>query len=191
MSRVGTRHSRLAAILLLAVLTLGGLAAPAKAQETAPEPSDYRTSDYRSPVPMTLRGAKVLTGDAAADLWNKDAALFVDVYPRAPKPQNLPEGTFWRDPVHRSIEGAHWLPNVGYGALSPDVEAYFRARLADLTGGDLAKPLVFFCLKDCWMSWNAAKRALEMGYANVMWFRDGTDAWQELGYPLVEVARTP
>jgi rhodanese-related sulfurtransferase len=41
------------------------------------------------------------------------------------------------------------------------------------------------------MSWNAAKRALEIGYRNVLWFRDGTDAWQELGYPLVEVGKVP
>jgi rhodanese-related sulfurtransferase len=40
------------------------------------------------------------------------------------------------------------------------------------------------------MSWNAAKRALEYGYTNVMWFRDGTDGWQELGYPLAEVKKT-
>ena len=26
---------------------------------------------------------------------------------------------------------------------------------------------------------------------NVMWFRDGTDGWQELGYPLVEVKKLP
>ena len=49
----------------------------------------------------------------------KGSAIFIDVYPQAPKPPNLPAGTFWRDPAHRSIEGAHWLPNVGYGALSP------------------------------------------------------------------------
>jgi hypothetical protein len=24
-----------------------------------------------------------------------------------------------------------------------------------------------------------------------MWFRDGTDGWQELGYPLVDLAREP
>ena len=112
-----------------------------------------------------------------------------DVYPQAPKPPNLPAGTFWRDPVHRSIEGAHWLPNVGYGALSPTLEEYFRTRLERLTAGNRDSPLVFFCLKDCWMSWNAAKRALELGYRNVMWFRDGTDGWQELGYPLVDVAK--
>jgi hypothetical protein len=25
----------------------------------------------------------------------------------------------------------------------------------------------------------------------VMWFRDGTDGWQELGYPLVDVSKEP
>jgi PQQ-dependent catabolism-associated CXXCW motif protein len=133
----------------------------------------------------------VLTADEAADLWNSNAAVFIDVYPQAPKPPNLPVGTFWRDPVHRSIEGARWLPNVGYGALSATLEDYFRTRLERLTSGDRDGALVFFCLKDCWMSWNAAKRALEFGYRNVMWFRDGTDGWQELGYPLVDVAKAP
>jgi PQQ-dependent catabolism-associated CXXCW motif protein len=50
---------------------------------------------------------------------------------------------------------------------------------------------VFFCLKDCWMSWNAAKRALSLGYRNVMWFSEGTDGWQELGYPLIDVTKVP
>ena len=149
-------------------------------------------SDFRSPVPATLRGAKVLTADQAADLWNSKAgAIFIDVYPQAPKPANLPPGTFWRDPAHRSIEGAHWLPNVGYGALSPAIDDYFRTRLESLTAGKKDAPLVFFCLRNCWMSWNAAKRALEAHYTDVIWFRDGTDGWQELGYPLVDVPKTP
>jgi PQQ-dependent catabolism-associated CXXCW motif protein len=167
------------------------LAPDAGAAEPAAEPSDYRMEDFRSPVPLTLKGARVLTSDEAADLWNKSGGIFVDVYPQAPKPPNLPAGTFWRDPSHRSIEGASWLPNVGYGALSPEADAYFRSGLDRLSKGARDAPLVFFCLKNCWMSWNAAKRAREYGYTNVMWFRDGTDGWQELGYPLVEVKKAP
>lgn len=170
---------------------LGAGVAAVPAGELPPEPSGYRMDEFRSPVPAKITGGKTLTGDAAADLWNDNAAIFIDVYPQAPKPQNLPAGTFWRDPVHRSMEGAHWMPNVGYGALSDELDDYFRTRLQRLTKGDKAAPVVFFCLKDCWMSWNAAKRALEYGYTNVMWFRDGTDAWQELGYPLVAVKKLP
>jgi PQQ-dependent catabolism-associated CXXCW motif protein len=180
----------LAAVLtLLAGLVLNGH--QARAEGPPDEPANYQLEDYRSPVPLTLRGAKVLNGDEAADLWNANGATFIDVYPQAPKPGNLPAGTFWRDPVHRSIEGAHWLPNVGYGALSASVADYYRTRLERLTGGNRDAPIVIFCLKDCWMSWNAAKRALELGYRNVMWFRDGTDAWQELGYPLIDVEKVP
>jgi PQQ-dependent catabolism-associated CXXCW motif protein len=185
---------RAATVLGMALVQLAGLALNASAvgaEDPPAEPPSYRMDDYRSPVPLTLRGSKVLSGDEAADLWNANGATFIDVYPQAPKPANLPAGTFWRDPVHRSIEGAHWLPNVGYGALSAKVADYFRTRLDRLTGGNRDAPIVIFCLKDCWMSWNAAKRALELGYRNVMWFRDGTDAWQELGYPLIDVAKVP
>ncbi len=183
-------------LLTVAVLALGLAAlvpgAPsALGAEPVAEPQDYRMSDYRSPVPLTLRGAKSLTNDEAADLWNQNGAIFIDVFPQAPKPKNLPAGTFWRDPVHRSIEGAYWLPNVGYGALPADVGDYFTSRLERLTKGNRAAPIVFFCLKDCWMSWNAAKRALAAGYSHVMWFRDGTDGWQELGYPLVDLTMVP
>lgn len=155
------------------------------------EPADYRMEDFRAPVPLTLKGARVLSSDEAADLWNKNGGIFLDVYPQAPKPPNLPADTFWRDPVHRSIEGARWLPNVGYGALSDDMDKHFKQALEAISKGKRDAPLVFFCLKNCWMSWNAAKRALEYGYTNVMWFRDGTDGWQELGYPLAEVNKYP
>lgn len=165
-------------------------AAPALSEPVA-EPAEYKTTDYRSPVPATLEGARVLTAPDAKALHAANAAIFIDVYPRPPKPPNLPAGTVWRDPRHASIEGAHWLANVGYGVLAPDVEAYFRARLETLTNGDKARTLVFFCLKDCWMSWNAAKRAMTLGYTSVAWFPDGTDGWQGLGLTLAEVQPVP
>lgn len=156
-----------------------------------PEPSDYRLDDYRSPVPKTLKGARVIDADEAETLLKGRKAVFIDVFPRAPKPPNLPAGTVWRDPTHMTMEGAHWLPNVGYGVLSPDFEAYFKSRLTKLTDGDLTRPIVFFCLRDCWMSWNAGKRALEWGYTNVIWFSEGTDAWQEAGFSLVKATPVP
>ena len=150
------------------------------------EPSDYRMDEYRKPVPATLKGAKVVSIDEAITLWSSKSATFIDVYPYAPKPDNLPTTTVWREPVHYSIEDAHWLPNVGYGVLSEQTETFFKTHLEELTGSDKSKPLVFFCLRNCWMSWNSAKRALTYGYSNVIWFPDGTDAWQETGQPVAE-----
>jgi PQQ-dependent catabolism-associated CXXCW motif protein len=156
-----------------------------------PEPGTYRTDDYRKPVPLTLKGATVLSGADALKTWSAKTAVFIDVYPHPPKPADLPAGTIWRDTSHMTIEDAVWLPNVGYGVLSAEHDAYFRRNLATLTKGDKTKPLVFFCLKNCWMSWNAAKRALSYGYTNVEWYRDGSDGWQEIGGLVVEVHPLP
>ena len=164
---------------------------PPAATGEVPEPDGFRTDGYRMPVPKTLKGAVVIDADRAEVLLKDRAAVFIDVYPRAPKPPNLPAGTVWRDPAHATIAGTNWMPNVGYGVLSPDFENYFRTRLEALTANDKTRPVVFFCLKDCWMSWNAAKRAISWGYSSVMWFPDGTDGWQLIGNDLVPATPLP
>ncbi|TCM83520.1 PQQ-dependent catabolism-associated CXXCW motif protein [Rhodovulum steppense] len=156
-----------------------------------PEPPGYRMDEYRGPVPETLAGATVIDPEQAHALWQAGGAVFVDVMPRAPKPPNLPDGTIWRDPPRLSIPGAIWLPNVGYGEIAEVTHGYFRDGLDRATGGDLARPLVFFCLDECWMSWNAAKRALEYGHARVYWFPEGTDGWTFLALPLERAAPEP
>jgi PQQ-dependent catabolism-associated CXXCW motif protein len=170
---------------LLAGFLLTG-AAPGSAQDV-PEPAGYRLDDYRSPTPATLDGANVLDVAAALALWKTGGAVFIDVLPRPPKPANLAPGTVWRDPLRHSVPGAAWLPNVGFGALAPETQAYFEAGLARATAGDRGKAIVFFCERHCWMSWNAAKRALAMGYTAVSWFPDGTTGWSEAGLPLQPV----
>jgi PQQ-dependent catabolism-associated CXXCW motif protein len=155
------------------------------------EPDGYRMSDFRQPVPATLKGARVIGTEEAERIWKDKSAVFIDVFPKAPKPPNLPASTVWRDPSHMSIKGGHWLPNVGEGTLTPELESYFRAHLTAYTGGDKSKALLFYCLRDCWMSWNAAKRAIEWGHTNVMWFPDGTDGWSEAGNELVYLTSEP
>jgi PQQ-dependent catabolism-associated CXXCW motif protein len=149
-----------------------------------PEPQGYRTAQYRAPTPATLRGARVLTTADARQLWESRAAVFIDVMPHAPRPANLPAGTIWRERPRSNIPGSIWLPDTGYGELAPVTEKYLRDNLARATAGDRARLLVFYCLKECWMSWNAAKRALTMGYANVAWYPDGTDGWAGADLPL-------
>lgn len=175
-------------IRALAVLLLAGL--PVAGRAEVAEPRDYRMEDYRAPVPASLAGATVVGPEAAHALWEAEAA-FIDVLPQAPKPQGLPEGTIWRDKPRDSIPGALWLPNVGYGAIAEVTADYFRRGLEEATGGDPSGPVVFFCLEDCWMSWNAAKRALEWGYTRVYWLPEGTDGWALWDYPLERVTPLP
>lgn len=171
---------RLALAAAVSLLPVPGLSQVA-------EPEGYRMEDYRAPVPETLAGATVIGPEAAHELWETGAAAFVDVLPQAPKPANLPEGTIWRDKPRDSIPGAIWLPNVGYGAIADVTADYFRRGLDKATGGDPARPVVFFCLDECWMSWNAAKRAVEWGYASVYWLPEGTDGWTFMDYPVERV----
>jgi PQQ-dependent catabolism-associated CXXCW motif protein len=156
-----------------------------------PEPESYRVKDYRAPVPATLRGAKVIGTEEAEKLWRSHIASFVDVLPRPPRPRNLPEGTLWRDKPRPDIPGSIWLPDTGYGELAPSMAGYFVKGLEKATHGDHAKLLVLYCLADCWMSWNAAKRAQEIGYSNVAWYREGTDGWLAAGLPLEEAIPEP
>ena len=171
------------AVVFVALSTAG-----AWAESAAPaEPNTYRIDDYRAPTPETLRGARVATTADVAVLWRQGAA-FVDVLPRAPRPANLPVGTLWRDRPHRNIPGSVWLPDTGYGALAAVTERYFEAGLQQATGGDRGKPLVIYCQRACWMSWNAARRAVAMGYTDVVWYPDGTDGWEEAKLPFAEAS---
>jgi PQQ-dependent catabolism-associated CXXCW motif protein len=167
------------------------IAADVRGDDRAREPAEYRTNDYRAPTPATLAGARVVSTAEAERLWQDKSAIFVDVLPRAPRPANLPPGTIWRDRPRQNIPGSFWLPDTGYGALAPAIEDYLRRNLERATGGDRARLLVIYCLRDCWMSWNAAKRILSMGYANVAWYPDGTDGWADALLPLAEAQPEP
>ncbi len=176
---------RLAGLIFLvtACLTTGSVAGEI-------EPADYRMDHFRAPVPATLAGATVLNDAEAHDLWKKGGVAFIDVLPRPPRLTNLPKGTIFREKPRRSIPGAIWLPNVGYGAIHADTHAYFKAGLLHATDGNRGHPVVFFCLAECWMSWNAAKRALEeYGYTDVYWYPDGTDGWEFEDFPIEKVKR--
>jgi PQQ-dependent catabolism-associated CXXCW motif protein len=186
------RRTTAAVGLALAVaLALAPVFAAPAAAAGVPEPDGYRLEEYRAPVPDTLAGATVLDTAAAEALWKSGDALFLDAMPRPVKPQNLPAGTVWHDKPRTSIAGSHWLINTGYGKLSPEAEVYFESRLAALTGDDRSKTLVFFCEPECWMSWNAAKRALSLGYEDVRWYPGGATEWAAAGLPTVTAAPLP
>jgi PQQ-dependent catabolism-associated CXXCW motif protein len=164
------------------------LAGTAPQAQTVPEPDGYRVESYRAPVPATLAGATVLDTAAARTLWETGEAVFVDVLPAAPRPADLPAGTIWQPPSRDTIPGAVWLPNVGFGKLAPETDRYFRDNLRRLARGDTARPVVFFCQSDCWMSWNAARRAItEYGFEDVLWYPPGTDGWEAAGLSLQRV----
>ena len=120
------------------MLTAFAAAAPLHAQEKPPEPDGYRNENYRTPVPATLAGARVLATAEAETIWREKTGVFIDVLPRPPKPQSLPAGTVWRDKPRLNIPGSIWLPDTGYGRLAEATENYLRQGLARASGGNNA-----------------------------------------------------
>lgn len=170
--------------LLLSLAALAAHSALAAPGGGPQEPAGYRMNEYHSSTPRTLDGARVITTEEAIALWKAKSAVFVDALMRQPKPENLPKEAVWRDPPRKDIPGSVWLANVGLGELPTPVQKYFEQGLARATQNDKTKPLVFYCRRDCWASWNAAKRAVSLGYSAVNWYPDGTTGWEEANQPL-------
>ncbi|MFK7753453.1 MAG: rhodanese-like domain-containing protein [Sedimentitalea sp.] len=166
-------------VLAFAVVML----ATALAAQTVPEPQGYRTSDYDAPVPDRLTGADVIEDAAAYALWRSGRVGFVDVMPNLPRPKGLPEDLVWHGRARRSVPGAIWLPLIGFGEMDLAAQVQFETGLVQASGGDRDAPLVFLCREDCWMSWNAAKRALEQGYTRVFWYPSGSTGWTFWDWP--------
>jgi quinoprotein dehydrogenase-associated probable ABC transporter substrate-binding protein/PQQ-dependent catabolism-associated CXXCW motif protein len=148
------------------------------------EPDGYRMDDFQAPTPASVPGARTITLAEMRELAEAGVPL-LDVL-RGPPPEEQGRAG-WVPKPSSSLPGAIWVPNVGYGALSAEQEAYFRSALEEATKGDQDAPVVLFCKRDCWMSWNASKRAAEWGYRGIRWFPEGTDGWRDAGLPLEPV----
>lgn len=175
---------------LALALAVGVACRDAPADDAVAEPEGYRLQDYDAPVPDTLSGARTVTAVDVRALLAKGAVI-VDVIPAHRPPPRLPDGQLWMPPPHSGVPGALWLPDTGFGALAPVTERYFLDHLERASGGERSRALVFYCRMDCWMSWNAARRALLAGYENVHWFRDGIDDWRFEGYPVEPLEPAP
>lgn len=147
-----------------------------------PVPDGYRLDDYRAPVPDSVPGAEVLHTPDVRRLLEQGGVILVDVLPAPRRPDAMRPGVPWLPQPHRSLPGAVWWPEVGRGALPRDIEARFAARLKAATAGKPEVLVVFFCLNDCWMSWNAARRAALLG-VRAGWFPEGVDGWEAAGLP--------
>jgi PQQ-dependent catabolism-associated CXXCW motif protein len=177
------RHSisiRKCALLLLALL-LGTAAEPAY----APEPAGFWTGPMQGAVPATLAGGTVIHTEDLQALLRRGDVVLVDVAPLPHRPEGLAADVLWTPPPHRSIPGSIWLPDVGRGEIEPAYDAWFRARLAELTEGGKERPVVLYCHPRCWASWNAAKRTIGYGYRQVYWYPDGVEGWQDADQPTV------
>ena len=145
-----------------------------------PPTAQLRPSNaLHGPTPTSIPGARVVSTRQLAE-WTRG--------------QPGPQG---RVMLLHAIGGATHLPNAipaapasQGGAFDDAVQREFGDYLRTATGGDRATLIVTYCQGvQCWGSYNAALRAVRLGYTNVHWYRGGMDAWRGAGLPLVGAGR--
>lgn len=68
------------------------------------------------------------------------------------------------------------------GSFDDATQREFGRFLERATGGDRRLPLLLYCQSvQCWMSYNAALRAIDLGHSEVLWYRGGIEAWKMAG----------
>ena len=189
--------SVLAAAAFIVVAGIGPVAvsaadepgAQAGAATAKPDPfydpvTGYRTEHYRAATPSDVPGGTKIELEEIDRLTTKIAdpaarAILVDVMPSTGAGYDPASGEWRLTKRHGHIPGSTWLPDVGRGQISAELDSYFRSNLAQLTGGDFDKPMIIYCQSDCWMGWNAVQRAAGYGYTKIYWYPDGIDGWRD------------
>ncbi len=172
------RHS----VTLLCMMCLAALVSLAEAAEEVAEPEGYWTGPINSPVPTTIEGGKVVHAQELSNLIDNEEIVLIDVSESPKRPEGMAADAPWIPLAHESIPGSIWIPDVGGGTISANIEEFFVSQLTDETGEDYDYPIVIYCHEQCWLSWNAAKRAINHGFRNVYWFPEGIEGWRAAGF---------
>ncbi|NRF71616.1 sulfurtransferase [Aquincola sp. S2] len=132
---------------------------------------ELHTGAMHGPTPNTIPGGQVITTKGLLPLLQQGMAMHV--LDALGGPQTLPNAI-----------PAAWTAQPG--AFDDQTQAQMARMLRQLTRGNTAVPLVFYCGgPQCWLSYNASLRAIQLGYRNVLWYRGGLEAWQRAGLDLV------
>lgn len=143
------------------------------------------SQQLHGPTPTSIPGGKVIGTRQLSEMLQRgqDRILLLHAYGA---PQHLP--------------GAQAVaPASQGGSFDDQVQREFGQYLRQATGGDTSRTMVVYCAgPQCWGSYNAALRAIHMGFRNVNWYRGGIEAWGQAGLPLqdaqgqpLQAARTP
>lgn len=143
----------------------------------APTPN-LHSGPMHGPTPSTIPGGLVITTEA----------LFTAI-------QQNPRGIAIFDVLGgpEVLVGAQAaVPAGSPGSFNDQAQGDFGRYLQQVTGGNKQMPLAFYCQGvQCWMSYNAALRAINMGFKQVLWYRGGLEAWKMAGLPTQSVNPPP
>lgn len=173
------RRTSLLNLLVLAGLLAAGTPAGAAPDDAFDPVTGYRIARYQAAVPEEPPVGRRVWIDEIERLVKYERAVLLDVSPIHGAGYDKATGAWRLSKTHATLPGAVWLPEVGRGDIDPAVARYLARELERLTAGDTARAIVIFCNADCWMSWNAIRRAASLGYTSLKWFPEGIDGWRD------------
>lgn len=159
---------------------------PPTAQGDAAETQDFGVAPTRElhggpmhgPTPSKIPGGMLVTTGALVKLLQGGQGKLL-VFDVLGGPEVLP-GARGAVPAHQA------------GHFKDEVQRGFGDYLQQTTQGDKSAGMVFYCQSvQCWMSYNAALRAIALGYTNVLWYRGGIEAWKAAGQPVQPTPKGP
>jgi PQQ-dependent catabolism-associated CXXCW motif protein len=169
-----------AAAVMFATMMVTGLSYINPADEGSNfgvNPKSGLTRDVGTNTPLAIPGGRVIRTGELETAFNRGTLedvpfLMIDAWRRSDSEQVY-------------IPGSKYIGYAGdYGTFDDWIQQGLKEELAKLTNDNLDMPLVFFCIgAKCWESYNAALRAIKLGYRKVYWYRGGINAWQAAHRP--------
>jgi PQQ-dependent catabolism-associated CXXCW motif protein len=170
-------------VIIVAAIVATAISQASPSEVAPPEPEGYWTGEINGTVPATLRGGIVLRTQDLEALLKTDKVVLIDASNLPKKPEKLAPGAPWIPALHASIPDTLWIPGSGMGEIASDIDTLYRDQLAKATANNLDKPVVVYCHERCWLSYNAARRAISYGYRKVYWYPDGIEGWRAANLP--------
>ena len=135
-----------------------------------PPAKQLHAGAMHGPTPASIPGRQVVTTKGLIGLVQGQQVPYI-LFDVLGQPEALPNAV-----------PAAWLSQPG--SFNDAAQQQAVQMLAQRTQGRKDVALVFYCLsRECWMSYNAALRAINAGYTNVLWYRGGIEAWKMAGLP--------
>ncbi|QBK29328.1 rhodanese-like domain-containing protein [Roseitalea porphyridii] len=135
-------------------------------------PTDrLRHGQFHAPTPLEIAGGKVVNTQGLVEAYVKGIDMVV---------VDVLGGEY-------SLPGAMTARGMAQGgSFSDRIQQQTAQWLGQLTRGNTGAPIIIYCSDPmCWLSHNAALRAIAAGYTNVYWYRGGLQAWQMAGLKVV------
>lgn len=144
--------------------------------------STLHEGPMHAPTPSSIPGGRLVT-----------TREIVEMVRRTRGDRNIAPRSFDILGGNERLPGALYAAPAGQaGSFDDNNQREFGQFLQGVMQGRKDLPMIFYCASSqCWLSYNAALRAINLGYTNVLWYRGGLEAWKQARLPIDTPPQNP